>query len=68
MAEDQHFGDHILLKAFSLKFGMRITILKAPTLTEERFRHEHRMSIVDIVLVYNGYQHYSGTGKELFLY
>lgn len=64
MAIDKNYGDHILLKAMSLKFGTKTTVLKAPTLTEERFRHQDPLKGADFVLVYNGCQHYSGTGER----
>jgi len=59
------WGDSIMLKTLSLFFGLRVTVLTATALTEQRFRHDLPMAKADLVLVYNGHNHYSATSTLL---
>ena len=63
MAEDGHWGDQVCLYALSLWFGARITVVDAVRLDECRIRHQRSLGGVDLVLVFNGLNHYFGAGK-----
>ena len=68
MLEDSSYADSVILNALSHLWGVRITVLDATTLQEQRFRHNEDMERADIVLVYNGVNHYSGAGMYTQLY
>ncbi len=59
MLKDNSYGDQIVIKALSHLWGFRITVVRAVQLTEERFRHNVPLEEADIVLIYNGIDHYS---------
>ncbi len=64
MAQPGSWGDRVLLKALSYAWGVRITILRALTMDEVRFRHNMPLPGVEFVLIYNGINHYVGAGKR----
>ena len=66
MSKPDFWGDVIVLKAFSKLFNWRITVVNQPDLTSYRFRHNKVLNDVDVVLVYNGLNHYWGTCKYSF--
>ncbi len=66
MAKPDFWGDAVVLKAFSKLFNWRITVVNQPDLTSYRFCHNKVLNDVDMVLVYNGVNHYWGTCKYSF--
>ena len=66
MLDDGHWGDSIVLLMLSHMWGITITVLNASSLTETRLRHNKAMTHVDIVLVFNGIDHYSPASKCKF--
>ena len=52
------WGDDCIAVAHSYAYGCTITILDVPTLVEHRIRHDRPLADVDIVLLYNGWNHY----------
>ncbi len=66
MSKPDFWGDAIVLKAFSKLFNCRITVVNQPDLTSYRFRHNKVLNDMDMVLVYNGLNHYWGTCKYSF--
>jgi len=65
MALPQSWGDSLTLKTMSIAFGLRLTVLNAVSLTENRIRHDKELGDTDLVLVYNGYNHYSAASKSI---
>ena len=65
MLDPKNYGDSIMLRLISHMWGVRITVLNAVTLTEVRFRHQEELDQADMVLVYNGKDHYNAAGKEI---
>ena len=63
MLKRGQWGDDIILHAFVSLCDVRITMVNAARLEEYRIRHDITLSKVDIVLIYNGQNHYSYTGK-----
>ncbi len=44
------FGDQIIVKVLSYMWGLRITVVRSQTLTEERFRHNSDLEGAEILL------------------
>ena len=51
--------DDIILHAFASLCNVRITVVNAARLEEYRIRHDIPLKKVDVVLIYNGRNHYS---------
>ena len=64
MLDDTSYGDAIMLEMMSHLFGIRITILNSVNLRESRFRHNMDLEDADLVIIYNGVDHYSAAGKK----
>ena len=45
-------------------WAVKITVLNSKTLQEYRIWHDRAMEEVDVVLVYNGSNHFNATGKD----
>ena len=58
------WGEDIILQAFSVMTKTRITVLNAEKLEEYRISHDLPMKKVDIVLIFNGRNHYSYAGES----
>jgi len=58
------WGDQFMALLHSYEFGQSITILNMTSLTEERLRHTKPLSDVDLVLLFNGRDHYSFAGMS----
>ena len=58
------WGEDIILQTFSIMTKTRITVLNAEKLEEYRISHNLPMKKVDIVLVFNGRNHYSYAGES----
>jgi hypothetical protein len=57
--------DQIFMKMIRFIFGVRISVLKAGTLTEERFDHSFPLHKADLVVLFNDRAagHYSAIRK-----
>ncbi len=68
MLHDCVWADMIVLRALSLMWGVKTSVLCLNTQTSElniiRVRHMVPISDVDFVLVYNGEDHFSSTGRK----
>ena len=64
-------GDSIMINALSQCWGIPITVLTpdegAQVWKELKFRHVRPLDKVDIVLIYNGHNHYSAAGTKVHL-
>jgi len=56
------YADEIMVRAISLMWGLRITVIHGEYLTETRYRHSGTLEHADLVLVHVG-NHYSGVCK-----
>ena len=56
------WGDQVVLKVLSMMWGIRITVVLLPNITEIRVRHDLPLKKTDVVLILSG-QHYSAAGK-----
>ena len=52
-----------VLFAVSCMWRARITVLNTKTLQEYRIRHDRRMEEADVVITYNGVNHFNAAGK-----
>ncbi len=57
------YGDSVILSALSYQWDLKIIVLRADNLRETRFRHNSLIEQADLVLVFNGYQHYCSAGE-----
>ena len=63
MLRRDFWGDEVVLFAVSCMWSVRITVLNSKTLQEYRIRHDRPMEEADIVIVYNGANHFTAAGK-----
>ena len=65
--EESAYGDELVISVMSLLWQMKITVLYADDLTERKFRHNQRITQVEMLLVYSANtQHFVGAGKGLY--
>ena len=57
------WGDEAVLFAVSCMWRARITVLNTKTLQEYRIRHDQRMEEADVVVTYNGSNHFNAAGE-----
>ena len=57
------WGDEAVLFAVSCMWRARITVLNTKILQEYRIRHDQRMEEADVVVTYNGSNHFNAAGK-----
>ena len=63
--QESAYGDEIVILVMSLLWQLKITVLYADDLSEKKFRHNQRITQVDMLLVYSGEtQHFVGAGRE----
>ena len=60
------WGDEVVLFTVSCLWSVKITVFNSKTLQEYRIRHDRAMEEADIVLVYNGVNHFNAAGKGRF--
>ena len=65
VASHGSWGDDCVLYAFALEYNLAITVVFSHTLDMYGITHPYRMRASDIVLVHNGDDHWSGTGRKL---
>ena len=58
------WGDKVVLFAVSCMFSAKITVLNTKTLQEYRIWHDRMMEEADIVITYNGSNHFNAAGKK----
>ena len=58
------WGDEVVLYAVSCMWKVKITVLNMKTLQEYRIRHDRRMEDTDIVITYNGHNHFNAVGEK----
>ena len=63
MLKRGQWGDDIILHAFASMCNVRLTVVNAARLEEYRIHHDITLSEVDVVLIFNGRNHYSFTSK-----
>ena len=52
--QESAYGDEIVILVMSLLWQLKITVLYADDLSEKKFRHNQRITQVDMLLVYSG--------------
>ena len=63
------YGDTLMISLFAWMWSLKITVVSAPEevlhqpITEMRFHHDCPLPKADVVLVYNGHNHYSCAGE-----
>ena len=57
------WGEDVCIHALSCLFCLKITCVNASRLDEAQYRHNLPLGAADIVLIYNGNNHYSFVGK-----
>ena len=62
------WGDDVVLYAITLMFKTTITVINAVKLEEYRIRHNLPLHEVEIVLIFNGRNHYTYAGMILGVY
>ena len=58
------WGDEVVLYAISCMWSVKITVLNTKTLQEYRIRHDRTMGEADIVITYNGVNHFNAVGMN----
>ena len=63
MLKRGQWGDDIILHAFASMCNVRVTVVNAARLEEYQICHDITLSEVDIMLIFNGRNHYSYASK-----
>ena len=58
------WGDEVVLFAVSCMWTVKITVLNMKTLQEYRIHHDRALEDADIVVMYNGHNHFNAAGKN----
>ena len=66
MLRRDFWGDEVVLFAVSCMWSVKITVLNSKTMQEYRIRHDRQMDKVDIVIIYNGVNHFIAASKGRF--
>ena len=53
--------------AVSCMWSVKITVLNTKTMQEYRIRHDRAMEDADVVLTYNGSNHFNAAGKKVWV-
>ena len=67
MLKSSTWGEDVIIYAISDLFKLKITSINANRLDEYRCRHNQSLSAVDVILIFNGSNHYSFAGKWSFV-
>ena len=63
------YGDTLVIALFAWMWQLKVTVVCAPedvmhqAITELRYHHDCPLGMADVVLVYNGHNHYSCAGE-----
>ena len=60
------WGDEVVLFVVSCMWSVKITVLNTKTLQEYRIRHDRAMEDADMVVTYNGSNHFNAAGKKVW--
>ena len=60
------WGDEVVLFAVSCMWSVKITVLNTKTMQEYRIRHDRAMEDTDMVVTYNGSNHFNAAGKKVW--
>ena len=63
MLKRMTWGEDVVLYSLATLFDLRITVVNSSALEEYRYRHNLPLHHVDVVLIYNGRNHYLFAGK-----
>ena len=59
------WGDEVVLFVVSCMWSVKITILNTKTMQEYRIQHDRAMEHADMVMTYNGSNHFNAAGKKV---
>ena len=59
------WGDEVVLFVVSFMWSVKITVLNTKTMQEYRIRHDRAMKGVEMVITYNGSNHFNAAGKKV---
>ena len=60
------WGNEVVLFVVSCMWSVKITVLNTKTLQEYRIRHDRVMEDADMVITYNGSNHFNAAGKKVW--
>ena len=60
------WGDEVVLYAISCMWSVKITVLNMKTLQEYRICHDRTLEDADIIITYNGHNHFNAAGKKFW--
>ena len=60
------WGDEVVLFAVSCMWSVKITILNTKTMQEYCIRHDRAIEHADMVITYNGSNHFNAAGKKVW--
>ena len=63
MLKRSFWGEDVVIYSLASLFDLKITVLNSRRLEEYRFRHNLPLHAADVVLVYNGNNHYLFAGE-----
>ena len=66
LLQKDFLADEVVLFTLSCMWVVKITVLNSKTMQEYRIRHNRHMEEADIVIVYNGSNHFIAAGKGRF--
>ena len=64
LLQSDFWGDEVVLFAVSCMWKVKITVLNMKTLHEYRICHDRALEDADIVVTYNGHNHFNAVGKN----
>ena len=59
MSQDGSWGDSVILRVMSHMWGLKISVVNSRFLRDTVFKHKGTIKKADIVVVYNGINHYT---------
>ena len=65
MLKRSTWGEDVVIHALACQFRLKITVINAgrESIDESRYRHKLPMGAADMLLIYNGNNHYSFAGR-----
>ena len=60
------WGDEVVLFVVSCMWSVKITVLNTKTMQEYCIRHDRAMEGADMVMTYNGSNHFNAAGKKVW--
>ena len=62
------WSDEVGLYAILCMWSMKIPVLNTKTLQEYRIHHDRMMEDADIIITYNGHNHFNAAGKKFWCF